>query len=147
METVFELGAKKTTGKSSVIKPSLLAYPKTWFWMITINLAATSSDSGAFKAIVFIMYFLLPLLVLIMITKGRSYILQGNTITKVNHLSGDREAISTLNIQKVQIKPSVFGCGNVILTLADGSTFNIKNIKLPSRRRIHHSRYGISEWA
>jgi len=136
METVFDLDAIKPTGKPRVIKSSLLAFPKTWFWMITINLAATSSDSGALKAVVFIMYFLMPLLVLLMITKGRSYILQGNKITKVNHISGDREVISTLNIQKVQIKPSEFGYGTVILMLADGDAFDIKNIKLPSEESL-----------
>ena len=136
MEIVFHTDAITPTGKAYTIKPSLFAFPLTWLWIIPLNLMVISSDAGAFKAEMILMYGLLPLLVLLMVTKGRSYILQGNTLTKVNHLSGDREVISTLNIRKVQIKPRAFGYGSVILTLAGGDTFTIKNIKLPPGKSI-----------
>ena len=76
------------------------------------------------------------LLIMLLATYGRSYVITENQIAKINHITGKKESAYMNSIGRLQIKPRAFGYGHMILTLAGGHKLKIKNIKLPSKTEL-----------
>lgn len=91
-------------------------------------LVVADTGSGAVALIIFLL--LPPALVMLFVTYGRSYLISENLITKINLITGKKQSVYVSAIGRIQVKPIAFGYGHIILTLADGYRFNIKNIKL-----------------
>ena len=119
---------------SDTIKPSLMAFPKTWLWLAFISIQILLTGTVFAQIIMVIMCVLPIVMVLMLATLGRSYTLDKNIITKTNHITGARTSVCIGGISAVDVKPNMFGYGHVLFTLADGGVFNIKNIKLPKQQ-------------
>lgn len=113
------------------IKPSVKAFPITWFWIgCYVAMLFNVKDSNV-QMMIAIFLILTPLLIMLIATYGRSYIYNHDEIIKINHITGSKESIRISAIGQVKLRPIVLGYGHVILTLANGEAFKIKNIKLP----------------
>ena len=127
---------KSTTEKT--IKPSLKAFPITWFLLSSYTYLAFTYGDG-FAIILISTYVLLPLaLIMLLATYGRIYHLTDSSISKLNRITGKRETANFSSIMRTQIKPIAFGYGHIILTLTGGHKLKIKNIKLPQKSEMDY---------
>ena len=112
------------------IKPSLKAFPYVWLWLLgQCIIISTIDETGAL--LLMAMFCLLPvLMVLCLVTYGRSYQLKNGIISKINHITGEKQSINLDDVKHVAEKPKLFGYGHMILTLKNGRKFKMKNIKL-----------------
>lgn len=84
----------------------------------------------------FFIYWLPPVVVGLISVYGRSYVISEHAITKINHITGKKECVYKSAIGRIKIKPIAFGYGHIVLVLAGGHTFKIKNIKLPRKTDV-----------
>jgi hypothetical protein len=125
---------QKQTSNIYTIKPSLMAFPKTWLWLVFVSMQILQVQ-GIFAQLIMALIGVLPIvIVLLLATLGRSYTLDKNIITQTNHITGTTLTVCIDEISAVDVKPNMFGYGHVLFTLADGDVFNIKNIKLPKQQ-------------
>ena len=125
---------QKQALSAHTIKPSLMAFPKTWLWLMFVSIQMLLVD-GIFAQVIMVLMYILPIvIVLIFITYGRSYTLDKNIITKTNHITGTTISICVDDINGVRLKPNILGYGQVVFTLVGGQAFKINNIKLPKHQ-------------
>ena len=122
-----------------IIRPSLMAFPLSWTYIAMVLYAGWSAGDpeAKFNAVTILLpwvAFMVP--IMLMATYGRQYVVQGNTITKINRITGDRLTMNLWSVVTVRPKPIVFGYGHMIYTLCGGVTFKMKNIKLPPKGRV-----------
>lgn len=125
---------QKQALSAHTIKPSLMAFPKTWLWLMFVSIQMLLVD-GIFAQVIMVLMYVLPIvIVLIFVTYGRSYTLDKNIITKTNHITGTTLSVCIDDISAVDLKPNMFGYGHVVFTLTDGQQFKMKSIKLPKHQ-------------
>jgi hypothetical protein len=129
-----KVNTQAQVANSDTIKPSLMAFPKTWLWLALISIQILLTGTVFAQIIMAIMCVLPIVMVLMFATLGRSYTLDKNIITKTNHITGTTISIRVDDINGVRLKPNILGYGQVILTLVGGQTFKINNIKLPKHQ-------------
>jgi len=121
------------------LKPSLKAFPLLWVWLIMVCVIIANQTNMFAQCILFLFCVLPVWLIMLFATQGCSYRYQNNTITKLNHITGQRLTIKLDDVTHVTTQPLFFGgllgCSHVIFTLKNGRKFKIKNIKLPNERK------------
>jgi len=111
-------------------------FPLTWLWVISMSIVIYMVGITEVTLHLIFIYWLPPVVLMLLATYGRSYVISENVITKINHITGKKECINVNAIRRMQIKPIAFGYGHMILTLAGGHKFKIKNIKLPIKHEL-----------
>ena len=130
---------QKQALSAHTIKPSLIAFHKTWLWLMFVSIQILLVE-GIFAQVILALMYVLPIvIVLIFVTYGRSYTLDKNIITKTNHITGTTISICVDDINGVRLKPNILGYGQVVFTLVGGQTFKINNIKLPKHQETLES--------